>query len=83
MYEMPDLKLFIHESSKQKKETCFEPSPPNPISAIVFTQHSIKLETIKWPSPYDQKDQILWKSHHSPLKHIYKRDILERKILEP
>ncbi|KAI0991252.1 hypothetical protein K3495_g16935, partial [Podosphaera aphanis] len=58
-----------------------KPIPAHPQS--FNTSPTTKVKPLKWPEPYDHKDQTQWAATHSLLQYIYNRDVVERGLLSP
>lgn len=57
-------------------------SNPAPLQNI-DTGTTINAKPLKWPEPYDHKDQTQWAATYSLLRYIHRRDVVERRLLSP
>lgn len=62
------------------------PQPIANIKPMQFHQSRVvegQAKELKWPNPYDHSDPSTWNTTYGLLKHIYRRDVEERKFLQP
>lgn len=80
------MSVIMNLSLKQKDEVIPEVAGPSFIQTpklVKQPENPQKLKELKWPAAYDHSNPSEWRTTHSLLKYIYKRDVVEKGLLQP